>query len=229
MAVMFNSIAANYDIINKISSFGLDGYWRGQLIRSIKKSNAHKVLDIACGTGVLSWMIYRKLHLEVTGLDISAKMLRQAEKKRVHHSLQHQPPPLFIEGCAEKLPFANLSFDAVTVSFGVRNFENRHEAFKQIYRVLKSGGHFFILDFATPKNRLWSPIFRIYFWYILPLLGRIISGNKNAYRYLPRSVTHFPQYDALCEELSHAGFSMLNYHSYTGGVAVLYSGVRKSD
>ena len=229
IAVMFNNIAANYDIINKISSFGLDGYWRRRLIRSIKKSNARKVLDIACGTGVLSWMIYRKLHLEVTGLDLSAEMLRQAEKKRVHHSLQHQPPPLFIEGYAEKLPFANLSFDAVTVAFGVRNFENRSDAFQQIYRVLKPGGHLFILDFATPKNRLWSAVFRIYFWYILPLLGRVISGDKNAYLYLPRSVTHFPQYGALCEELSKAGFSMVTYRPYTGGVAVLYTGVRKSD
>jgi len=229
MAVMFNNIAANYDIINKISSFGLDGYWRGRLVRNLKRTHACKVLDIACGTGVLSWMIYRKLHLEVTGLDLSSEMLRQAEKKRVRHSHQDVPPPLFIEGCAEKLPFTNLSFDTVTIAFGVRNFENRHEAFQQIYRVLKPGGRLFILDFATPKNRLWSFFFRSYFWYILPLWGYILSGNKNAYRYLPRSVTHFPQYGALCEELSKAGFSMVNYRSYTGGVAVLYSGIRKSD
>jgi demethylmenaquinone methyltransferase/2-methoxy-6-polyprenyl-1,4-benzoquinol methylase len=229
MAAMFNTIAATYDIVNSTGSFGLDGFWRRRLVNSLQKTSARQVLDVACGTGVLSWVIYRKLCVEVTGLDLSVEMLREAEKKRARHSLQSCPAPVFIEGCAETLPFANQSFDAVTIAFGVRNFENRHEAFQQIYRVLRPGGHLFILDFATPKNPIWNFFFRNYFWYILPLLGQVISGNKNAYRYLPRSVTHFPQYQELCAELSKTGFSIVRYHPYTGGVAVLYTGIRKSD
>ena len=226
MAAMFNSIATTYDIVNKISSLGLDSYWRNKIIQSIQNTNAQQVLDIACGTGVVSWTLYRKLHLEVTGLDLSAQMLKEAEKKRARYSIPNSPAPLFIEGCAELLPFANQSFDAVTITFGVRNFENRTKAFQQIYRVLRPNGHLLILDFATPKNRFWKLFFHAYFWGILPLFGRMVSGNKNAYRYLPRSVANFPQYQALCAELNSAGFSKVQSQSFTGGVAVLYTGIR---
>ena len=226
MAAMFNNIATTYDIVNKVSSLGLDDYWRNKIIQRLKKTNAKQLLDIACGTGAVSWTIYRKLHLEVTGLDLSAQMLHQAEKKRERYAIPNRPTPLFIKGCAELLPFANQTFDAVTITFGVRNFENRAKAFQEIYRVLRPNGHLFILDFATPKNCLWKLFFHTYFWGILPLFGRIVSGDKNAYRYLPRSVVHFPQYQEFCAELSTAGFSMARSHSFTGGVAVLYTGIR---
>ena len=234
MEAMFNSIAAAYDIVNKLSSFGLDGYWRRRLVRCLRETNAEQVLDIACGTGVLSRLIYRKLRLEVTGLDLSPQMLQVARikmsaKAKRQSGCAHCKEPQFIEGVAEELPFSDQSFDAVTIAFGVRNFENRRNAFEQIYRVLRLDGHLLILEFATPKNRIWYLFFNCYFRHILPFVGRIISGNKSAYRYLPQSVVHFPQYQELCKELADAGFSAVTCHAYTGGVAVLYRGIRTSD
>ena len=226
MAAMFNTIAPYYDFVNKIGSLGFDGYWRRTLVRSLKKCNPHHVLDIACGTGVLSWLIYRKLRVEVSGLDISTEMLRLAEMKKRRYKRNGCKEPQYIEGAAEQLPFPDQSYEAVTVAFGVRNFENRPKALQHIYRVLKEEGHLYILDFATPRNRVWKALFHLYFAHILPLLGSIVSGNKSAYRYLPMSVSLFPQYQEFCAELSEAGFSGVGFRPLTGGVAVLYTGIR---
>jgi len=224
-AAMFNSIAATYDFVNKTGSLGFDGFWRGRIVQLLKSIWAQHVLDIACGTGALSWKIVRQLNIQVTGLDPATKMLQIARKKNTRCSHLTRKP-FFIEGYAEELPFEDSSFDAITIAFGIRNFQNRTKALHEAFRVLMPGGHLFILDFATPRNRVWSIIFRIYFWHILPFWGRIVSGNKNAYRYLPRSVTHFPQYEELCAELFEAGFSNVRYYAYTGGVSVLYEGER---
>ena len=222
---MFNAIAATYDFVNKTGSLGLDGYWRRRLVRRLSMTGARQVLDVACGSGVLSWMIYRRLHIQVTGIDVAASMLHIAEKKRESYR-QKEELPIFVEGRAEQLPFDDGSFDAVTIAFGVRNFEDRQAALQEAFRVLRPQGHLFILDFATPRYPVWKFLFRIYFLHILPLWGWIISGNRDAYRYLPRSVDSFPQYEALCTELSDAGFSCLHWIPYTGGVATLYTGVR---
>ena len=227
MAAMFNAIAATYDQINRYSSFGLDGYWRNRLIRRLKTTDAQHVLDVACGTGVLSWAIVRKLHLKVTGLDLSTYMLAEAKKKAMCRNIASQyPAPVFIEGCAEKLPFPDHTFDAVTIAFGVRNFAHRPAAFNEAWRVLRPDGTLLILEFSTPKNPIWSALFRLYFRHILPLWGAAVAGNKKAYHYLPHSVDLFPPYEAICQELSKAGFSRVQVDTYTGGVAVLYEGKR---
>jgi len=224
MAAMFNSIAPTYDLVNKTASFGLDGYWRNRLIGELKNSRAKKVLDIACGTGVLSWAIHRKLQLSVTGLDLSIQMIEEAEKKKGRYGLSHVPAPVFVKGCAEKLPFPNRSFDAVAIAFGIRNVQDRAAALTEMIRVLSPGGLLLILDFAKPVNPVWRFFFRCYFFYFLPLLGYVASGNKHAYRYLPRSVDHFPPAADFCRELTAAGFSHTSCRSYTGGVAMLYKG-----
>ncbi|MCL1974261.1 MAG: ubiquinone/menaquinone biosynthesis methyltransferase [Bacteroidetes bacterium] len=225
MAAMFNSIAAVYDRVNRITSFGLDGYWRNRLIGILKERGSRQALDIACGTGALSWAINRKLQIPVTGLDLSAQMIHEAEKKKGQKMAPHTSPPVFREGCAEKLPFADQSFDAVTIAFGIRNVEDRAAALSETNRVLKSGGSLLILDFGRPDHPVWRFVFRCYFFGLLPLIGYWVSGNKEAYRYLPRSVDHFPKPADFCRELTASGYSHTSYISYTGGVAILYSGI----
>ncbi|MDR2585882.1 MAG: ubiquinone/menaquinone biosynthesis methyltransferase [Prevotellaceae bacterium] len=226
MAAMFDGIAATYDKVNSIGSLGLDGYWRRRLVARLGQSGAMRVLDAACGTGVLSWMIFSKLKIKVIGLDISTKMLQRAEKRGESQKFSGETP-IFIEGRAEELPFDDQSFDAVTIAFGIRNFENRAVALLEVYRVLKRGGSLSILEFATPRNPLWKFIFGIYFFHLLPLLGYVVSGKRNAYRYLPRSVGRFPQYEEFNKEILDVGFSDVGYKAYTGGVAVLYSAIKK--
>ena len=223
MATMFDSIAHRYDRINSTASFGLDGYWRNRLIAKLKKTEPATVLDLACGTGVLSWKIFRKLKTQVVGLDLSPNMLQKAKKK----CKDGEQSPLFLEGEAERLPFEACRFDAITIAFGIRNFQDRTIALSEAFRVLTSGGSLHILEFATPRNPIWKFLFTLYFFHIMPLWGRVLSGNKTAYRYLSQSVPLFPQYDALCKEMADAGFSNPHYHALTGGVTVLYSGTRK--
>ena len=220
---MFNSIAAVYDNVNRRSSFGLDASWRRRLIKKLPKTGS--VLDVACGTGALTWAIWKRTSLSVTGLDLSPGMLREALK---HCPAQPSKPlPEFIEGNAQALPFEDEHFEAISMAFGIRNVANRQAALQQMLRVLKPGGRLLILEFASPRNRLWRRLFRAYFSCVLPLLGHWASGNKQAYRYLTQSVLHFPQYEEFCKELGAAGFTELKYKAYTGGVAVCYEAQKR--
>lgn len=224
ISAMFNNIAASYDILNHLLSFGIDRYWRGVLVKRLIKRRPKKVLDIACGTGDLTIAIYKK-GVEVIGLDIADKMIAIAKKKSdktFERFPTGAPRPKYICGSADEIPFENSTFDAVTIGFGIRNFENRGESLLEIKRVLKSGGTLAILEFATPKNKLWRTLFNSYFLKILPLVGKIISKDNHAYNYLPKSVETFPQYSEFAGELEHFGFESVKYRSLTGGVAILY-------
>ena len=223
MAAMFDSLAPVYDDVNRYASFGLDACWRKRLIKKLPKTGA--VLDIACGTGALSWAIWKRTSLSVTGLDLSLGMLREAQKRRP--AQPSKPLPEFIKGMAEALPFEDARFEAVSIAFGIRNVAQRQAALQEMLRVLKPGGRLLVLEFATPRNRLWRWLFRAYFSCMLPLLGRWASGNKDAYRYLTQSVLHFPQYEEFCQELHDAGFINPKYKPYTGGVAVCYEGQKR--
>lgn len=227
MASMFNDIARRYDQINRTGSLGLDACWRNRLIAMLQKENPTHVLDLACGTGALSWKMCNNLNVNVVGLDLSPEMLQMAKRKGTCND-QSTKQPVFVEGEAERLPFEDHHFDAITIAFGIRNFRDRAAALREAFRVLMPEGRLFILEFATPKNRVWRFLFGCYFYHILPLWGWALSGNKAAYRYLPQSVSRFPQYDAFCQELAGAGFTCVNYRAYTGGVAVLYTGTRKA-
>jgi demethylmenaquinone methyltransferase/2-methoxy-6-polyprenyl-1,4-benzoquinol methylase len=224
ISAMFNNIAASYDILNHLLSFGIDKYWRAVLVKKLVKRKPKKVLDIACGTGDLTIAIYKR-GVEVIGLDIADKMIAIAKRKSdktYERFSTGAPRPKYICGSADEIPFENSTFDAVTIGFGIRNFENRGESLLEIKRVLKSGGTLAILEFATPKNKLWRTLFNIYFLKILPFVGKIISKDNHAYNYLPKSVESFPQYKEFADELEHFGFDSVKYKSLTGGVAILY-------
>ena len=226
---MFNKIAPRYDFLNHLLSFGIDKIWRKRLIKYITQNGAKNALDIACGTGDLTIALYKK-GIEVVGLDIADKMLQIAENKSAKIATKRgddtTATPIYICGSAESIPFKNEQFDAVTISFGIRNFNHREECLKEIHRVIKKGGNLAILEFATPKNRLWRAIYNLYFLNILPLIGKIVSKDRSAYSYLPESVTQFPQYDNFNQELSKANFIDIKYRSCSGGIALLYTATK---
>lgn len=219
IARMFNSIAGSYDTLNHLLSFGIDKRWRSKLINKISSlaTLPQKGLDLACGTGDVTVELI-KLGIEVTGADLASQMLERAKEKCSNLS----PTPNFVCCSAEELPFEDDYFDLITIAFGIRNFEERERALKEAFRVLKSGGYLMILEFAHPKNRAWRALFQLYFKKILPTIGRVISGDREAYRYLPASVDDFPQYGSFTAELEQAGFTECGYKSLTGGVALLY-------
>ncbi len=219
---MFNNIASKYDLLNHLLSLGIDKIWRRKLLKFVKANNPEKVLDLACGTGDMTIALSRA-GFEVIGADIAEKMLDVARAKSKRINYKSITPPVYILASADSIPMPDDSFDSVTITFGIRNFENRKSSLQEILRVLKKGGHLAILEFATPKNRVWRLLFNFYFLNILPLIGRIISRDMKAYSYLPESVRQFPQYSDLCKEISDEGFSEVQYSSLTGGVAVLYT------
>lgn len=217
---MFDSIAPVYDRLNHLLSFGIDRSWRRRLVRAVSsfcalRGGEVKVLDMACGTGDVSIALRRK-GLDVVGADISENMLAIARKKA--------PEIDFRYGDASELPFADGSFDAVTIAFGIRNFDKRAQCIRELRRVLKDGGMLAIAEFSIPRNRLWRGIYTLYFKNILPAVGRLVSKQAYAYSYLPESSFDFPAPEKFRAELFEGGFRDVTATSMTGGVAYLYIG-----
>ena len=215
---MFDSIASKYDRMNHGMSLGIDRLWRRRFVRRLAKKLPEKaaVLDLACGTGDLTKALSEKGY-QVTGLDISSEMMAIGREKCRYLS----PKPNFVLGSAEQIPFPDDTFDAVTIAFGLRNFDHRARCLAEIRRVLKPGGQLAVLEFAVPRNRHWNKIYLFYFKNILPLIGRLV-GSADAYGYLVDSVLAFPRYEALCDEFRRAGFLFPRYKPSTGGIACAY-------
>ena len=199
---MFNDISKTYDLINILSSFGIDRYWRKCLIQKIKLSYNHKLLDVATGTG-----------------DVAKNMVELAKIK----SKKYKGDINFFEGDAEKIKFSDTTFDALTISFGFRNLGCYDTALSEFYRVLKQNGKIAILEFSKPTSSWFAPIFKFYFNKIIPVIGSILS-RKDAYMYLPESVDHFLTREDVCSKLRTAGFKHITYTDYTFGVVTLYVG-----
>lgn len=216
---MFDSIASKYDRMNHGMSLGIDHLWRRRFVRMLAQSlpvESPSVLDLACGTGDLTKAMAKE-NWRVTGLDISAEMMAVGERK----CAKTRPRPAFVLGSAEAIPFADNTFDAVTIAFGLRNFDHRASCLREIRRVLKPGGQLAVLEFAVPKRRLWRAVYLFYFKHVLRLVGRLV-GSGAAYGYLVDSVLAFPRYEALTAELEAAGFPKTSYEPYSGGIAVGY-------
>ena len=215
---MFDSIARHYDSLNHILSFGADILWRKKMVRKISGDGIHKVIDIACGTGDLTVELARRGY-NVTGLDITRGMLEIARNKYLRKTGRE---PRLVLASACETPFENGSFDAATISFGIRNFDRRDKCLEEISRILRPEGKLAILEFAEPRNKAWNSIYSFYFKNILPRVGKLLSHNSEAYSYLHDSVVDFPKYEEFCNELQNSGFKDTICLPLMGGIAALY-------
>ena len=223
---MFDGIAADYDRLNHIMSLDVDKSWRRKALKQIIGPEVRDILDLACGTGDFSVAIARKMPVgaHVTGVDLSEGMLAVMKEKVAAEGLQEKIS--IRQGDGEELPFADGSFDRVTIAFGIRNFENREKGLREMLRVLRPGGRVAILELSVPQNAFFRWCYNLYFLHILPLIGGKVSGDKAAYRYLPASVLHFPGPREFMETLRECGFSEVEHKAMTFGICRLYSGTR---
>ncbi|MDR0686856.1 MAG: bifunctional demethylmenaquinone methyltransferase/2-methoxy-6-polyprenyl-1,4-benzoquinol methylase UbiE [Dysgonamonadaceae bacterium] len=223
---MFDAISQRYDLLNHTLSFGLDCYWRKKGILSLKNVSPKTILDIATGTGDLALSAYRLLQPEhITGIDISDKMMQIGQEKASRAGLSGKID--FNKQDCMQLTFADNSFDAAMVAFGVRNFENLDKGLQEILRTLRPGGKLMILELSSPEHFPMKQAYGFYSMTIIPLIGRIVSGNKPAYRYLIRSIEAFPQGDRMKVILEKNGFCDVEYKKLTFGVCTLYSAYKR--
>ena len=221
---MFNAIARRYDLLNHLLSGGVDVYWRRRALDCVSGAAPQRVLDLATGTGDFALAAARLRPQQVIGIDMAIEMLRLGAAK-----IAAKCPPMSLEllvGDAEQLPFQDNTFDLVTGAFGVRNFGHIPSGLAEAHRVLKPGGQLLVLDFCEPTAPLFRPLYLFYFHKVLPLIGGLISGQRRAYAYLPRSVGTFPQGRTFVELLGAAGFSQARYAPLTLGIAAVYQGVK---
>ena len=222
---MFDSIAARYDLMNRIFSAGIDLKWRRKSIKLLKNIAPRKMLDMATGTADMAILACRLLSPEkVIGLDLSAEMLELGRKKIEKEGLANKIE--LLKGDAEAINFPDNSFDAVTVAFGVRNFENLENGLREMLRVLKPGGKLVILEFSTP-NWGFKNLYNLYMGIVAPEVARWFRQNKDAYRYLNRSSNAFPDRNDFTAILDSVGFSDTECKPLSFGICCIYSG-RKS-
>ncbi len=221
---MFDNISEKYDFLNHSLSFNLDKYWRNRAIGMLKKDAPTWLLDVATGTGDMVKPALRLRPDKIIGLDLSEGMLQVARRKF---------PPVsdgtsieFIKGDSEQMPFEEGTFDAVTVAFGVRNFEQPVLGLTEILRVLRPGGRIVVLEFSKPRIFPFRQLYNFYFRNVLPLFGRLISKDSSAYTYLPESVSRFPEREAFMDLMQEAGFSNGYFKPLTLGVATLYTAIK---
>lgn len=220
MVAMFDNIAQEYDKYNYLASFNIDRIWRKRAISSLKPFAPRHILDIATGTGDLALLIDKKLKPEtVIGCDISEGMMQVARKKCQKRGITNIR---FEKEDCTALSYPDNSFDAVTSSFGVRNFQELEKALGEMYRVLRPGGHLVILELSSPTRFPMKQLFPIYAKYVMPTLGRIFSKDAKAYRYLPDSIAAFPQGEVMQEIIMKAGFNKVEFRRFTGGVCTFY-------
>lgn len=218
---MFNRIAPSYDRINTILSFGADRRWRKRFVALAAQCSPSAILDMATGTGEVAVALAKRLpDCHITGADLSVEMLAGAEPKIKEAGLEQQIT--LVEADVENLPFEDGVFDLTTVAFGVRNFPDQPKALGELYRTLRPGGTLLVLEFSEPKGSIFAPIYRLYRRYWMPWFGGLLSGDRNAYTYLPASIGKYCATVDFQSELTKAGFNALPPTRLTHGVATIY-------
>ncbi|MEX0274398.1 MAG: bifunctional demethylmenaquinone methyltransferase/2-methoxy-6-polyprenyl-1,4-benzoquinol methylase UbiE [Flavobacteriaceae bacterium] len=220
VAQMFDTISSGYDGLNRVISLGADVKWRKRLVETLMLEKPKNVLDIATGTGDLAIAIAKRGVPHVVGLDISSGMLEVGKKKIAQHQLDDQVDMVLGDG--ENLPFDTDSFDAITVAFGVRNFENLEKGLQEILRVLRPNGLFLVLETSVPTKFPFKQGYHLYCDYLLPLIGKLFSKDRSAYGYLSQSAAVFPHGAAFNNILSKIGFKSIENRPQTFGAASIY-------
>jgi demethylmenaquinone methyltransferase/2-methoxy-6-polyprenyl-1,4-benzoquinol methylase len=224
VAKMFDNISHRYDFLNHFLSLGIDKGWRKKAIALLRPLNPRHILDVATGTGDFALQALSLEPEKIVGVDISEGMLEVGRRKVRDRKLEHKIE--LLKGDSENLPFAENKFDAVTVAFGVRNFENLERGLQEIYRVLRPGGRIIVLEFSRPRKFPFKQGYNFYFKTILPKIGRMVSSDKSAYTYLPESVEAFPDGEDFLRILKIVGFKNTQCKVLTFGISSIYSGTK---
>ena len=222
---MFDAIAPAYDFMNRAMTLGIDIWWRRLAVKRLKRITPAHILDVATGTGDFAIQLHDSLHPQhITGIDLSPGMLAEAQRKVKEKGLQEVIS--FEEGDCMALPMQDNTFDAVTVAFGVRNFEHLQQGYQEMARVLRPGGMLCVLELSTPTNKLIRWFYDLYTLHIIPAIGSIKSGDKSAYRYLPNSIAAVPQGDDMLQLMRNAGLKEATFRRLTLGVCTIYTAVK---
>jgi demethylmenaquinone methyltransferase/2-methoxy-6-polyprenyl-1,4-benzoquinol methylase len=225
VARMFDSISWRYDLLNHLLSVGVDVYWRRRAMRELKALKPKLILDVATGTGDLAIQAIKSLDPDkVIGVDISAGMMEIGRKKIEAKGLAKKIE--LRRGDSENLPFEENKFDAVIVAFGVRNFENLEKGLAEMLRVLRPGGKVVVLEFSKPHKFPFREFYGLYFRFVVPIVGRLISKDKSAYDYLPESIHAFPRGKTFVDILDRLGYKNTACKPLTFGIASIYTGTK---
>lgn len=228
---MFSRIARRYDLANRVLSFGVDCGWRRRLVNAVHRSHPRDVLDLATGSGDVAFELSDDLPSEVriTGMDFCQPMLDEAVKKQRAAAEAADVAPytniVFRQGDGLALPLPNASYDAATISFGLRNMADRHRSLQELHRILRPGGRLLVLEFSQPQ-RWFRPFYFFYLRRILPALAGFVTGDRAAYVYLNETIEQFPGHEALAAEIRAAGFSRVTVQRMTFGIVALHEAVK---
>lgn len=225
---MFARIARRYDLANRLLSGGTDIWWRRRLVAEVRSSQPHDILDLATGSGDVAFALARALPSQtaIIGMDFCQPMLDQAIAKQAAHG--ESPIITFRQGDGMNLPLENTQFDVVTISFGLRNMADRHQALGEMHRVLRPGGRLCVLEFSQPQH-WFRPFYYFYLKHILPHIAGWVTGDRQAYHYLCGSIENYPDHVAMSEELHRAGFAQVRVIRFTFGIVALHIGQKSTD
>lgn len=223
---MFDSIAPAYDFMNRAMTLGIDNIWRARAVRMVASRSPREILDVATGTGDLAIRLARAAKdCRVTGIDLSEGMLSIGRGKVAEAGLADRIS--FQKADCLSLPFPDASFDAVTVAYGVRNFEHLDRGYAEMARVLRPGGMLCVIELSTPRGKLTRPLYDLYTLRVIPALGRAVSSDKSAYTYLPASIAAMPQGEEMLRLMTEAGLSEPRLRRMTFGVCTIYTAVKE--
>lgn len=226
VANVFHSVAAKYDVMNDVMSLGIHRLWKRFTIDCSGVRPGHKVLDLAGGTGDLTAMFSRRVGPtgQVILADINESMLNVGKDKLRDMGLVQNIQ--YVQANAEALPFADNSFDIITIAFGLRNVTNKDAALRSMFRVLKPGGRLLVLEFSKPTQEWLSKVYDTYSFRLLPTMGKLIANDSESYQYLAESIRMHPDQETLKQMMQSAGFAEVGYHNLTGGIVALHRGYK---